>query len=315
VKLAGRGTRHGAILLSEARPCDLASTMQVALRPAGSIRLRRGSASLADAPVGVATLPARWPVQDPAAPAERLTTDADGRLHLPVRDLGMYCIFDLGAALAPDRGRGPIALAGLSLADTEEQVVDVGTLRRLSVQVLDQDHGPAAGAEVLLMPMAGWWAGRLLLPLRLDQAGRIEVLLAEGAWLVFCHRGDAMVYRLLGERDQGTEWRLAMQPLPRQQCRLRDGAGTAVKAGAVTRGAGMDERAPVANTSMEWCIGQLVDRTMPVAGEPRADGSIDVCYLPLEGLRWYVDLRDETGRAQGGAVLACEPAEQVILLR
>jgi hypothetical protein len=152
----------------------------------------------------------------------RATTDAEGWLDL--RDEPGEC------TIVPD----PIALDGASAtADLQGgETIVLDRLRRLRVQVLEPDRGPARGMPVFLLHHR-WIFG--VDPVYTDAAGRVELRMGSGDWLVFVCDGDRAAWSSVMEGEKGSKCALTLAPLPRMRCRVVDKEGQPVREAEVTR--------------------------------------------------------------------------------
>lgn len=237
----GNGARFGA-QPAAGEPGLADDELRFALTPANPITmtLAAGAKAVADLPV-LALVRDDSPCGNAILHHERDIvgrTDAAGRVVLTdVADATRVIAVRLGAEALPHVGGEATSRAFppgqpfflTPRVDQERQCrLDLEVLKPLSLQVLDVDGGPAAGAVMLLIPTTddpGYPSDRDP-RFRLDPAGRANVLLQPGSWWAFVLRERRAEF-VQFDTDAGT-LRLQLQPIPQLRIRVRDGLGKPV---------------------------------------------------------------------------------------
>lgn len=232
----GRGTSVAALggnlcLCNGARlepPLDQVLTFT--LRPQMRLRLLppvpHANATLAttfNVPVKGGTFGRPW--------ALRCAADAEGWFELPVPDATEPGLLELDDLRLPDGTNVPRCVTEI-LPGAGDQRCDLTRMRRLSVQVLGLDAGPARGVPVMLLSHSQKCPEAT--PAYTDQAGRVQVHVGRGDWLVFVTDGERAVWRSLRDADADLDWQLTLQSLPTMVCRIVDQGGKPM-AGAALR--------------------------------------------------------------------------------
>ncbi|MCC7396047.1 MAG: carboxypeptidase regulatory-like domain-containing protein [Planctomycetes bacterium] len=220
------------------------------------------------------------------------TTDAEGRitiadLPLNVGELSMTLLAtkaELGMPEPLRRSAPPLALAPLRFQSRpdHEVVVDLATYHTVQLRLLEADKSPARGATVLLAPEhpeTAWDAGTM--QATPDPAGRLNLLLAPGAWTVFVRSANSMACQRLVV-EHGLEATLALSPMPAMRGRVvgKDGkpiAGATLDVVSMSR-MGLDGLRPPEEQVAEHLNWKWLDDV-----RSDADGNFLAPFVPVSG--------------------------------
>jgi hypothetical protein len=108
---------------------------------------------------------------------------------------------------------------------TQELDIDLADCEPLSVQLLDAERGPATAAMVMLLPFAPQGLDlEHAVHLVPDQAGKFDVRLQRGSWVLVATSAGAYVARELEAWTRGQPMSIAMQPKLAMAVRVVDAA-------------------------------------------------------------------------------------------
>ncbi len=228
-------------------------------------------------------------------------SDAEGKVVLPGLRGDSYD-FTVTVPVSPTRVFVPAIRAG-----REVGTIDLAEPRLLSLQVLDTMAGPGHDVVCLLQPI-DTNSNRInegRLQFRVDAAGRAELPVPTGAWLLLAMDARGFAHVSLAE-VQGERLEVRLEELPVMRLRIVDEEGKPV-AGASLQIAGTSTRG-VANP-LERALDTLaMSMSQNQVGAPRsdADGQMEVRFLQRDRVRLQVRAR-QGSRSSPTVELRAEP--------
>jgi hypothetical protein len=211
----------------------------------------------------------------------------DGRFEvadLPVSTRRLQAWVDTG-------GGAPIVLHPWQSRDERDCTIDLTALRRIELRLSDANATPQPQAQVLLLsllddaPVDAWTTQ--LVP---DSAGRVQMRLQPGPWLVFARDTEGAAHvRLDVTRDQVVD--LVLQPFATMRGRLIDADGKPIHGYAVRQ---LDSSGR-AETPDAIDLGRVVDVLQPLwlhQDRSDQDGNFRVRFLDRPGVsvRAYIEV-------------------------
>jgi hypothetical protein len=145
---------------------------------------------------------------------------ADGSVSVPCfpRHVGRTML-----VVPPDGALAPLLLP---LQSHEAGVVDLGQVQPLTLEVLDERKGPAAGAAVLLVPRDGDTIDIAHAPALVpDAAGKVEVRMQPGRWNLLAVDRTGWAELALDELPANKRLSVQLEPKPAKRVRIVDAQG------------------------------------------------------------------------------------------
>lgn len=227
-----------------------------------------------------------------ATPAALLEPLADGRR--PVRPAL--------APLLPQQNGHPAALPTIDLRETAE----------VALRVVDQTMGPARGAWGVAFALDGrqdYIPGALRPSFAVDPAGRADLRLTAGRWLICCLGQDGFESTIVETSQPEPLLTIALRPLATMQLHVVDGDGKPI-AGARIERVGRQSRGRAAPD--DDLLQRLQDAVEGhLQGQQRSDteGRLLVRVLPTDDDPGMVRVVGGSSRSE---TLSIEPGEKVV---
>lgn len=212
-------------------------------------------------------------------------TAADGSFALPVPHSA--AVMQLGLQARP--GRPAPLLAMFDAVSKTPLVIDLQALPVLRLQVLTADGGPALAARALLLPSRTDVDLGTVTGLPLDRAGRLQLRLQPGRWMLFASDRDGYVLRHLDvPADTGADLQLRLQPLARMRGHVRDAAGGAVVGVGFHLMASAGRGTGPADAESQWLrhFGFAIDRGLLHGVHSGADGGFELRFVPVAAMQY-----------------------------
>lgn len=236
----------------------------------------------------------------------QLRTDANSACEVPLPPDPLETLLSWTAT------DGARCLIRVPLAAGVETTVQAEALRRLSVQVLDADRGPARGVPAVLATVASRPHAMHLFTCYTDQAGRIERWVGRDEWLLVACDGRGLADATIRGDENAPTRQLVLQPLPLLRLRCL-GPDLAPVAGArVTRVARNGSLPQPSGPVQQWLLQQIEDQ-LALRVRSDADGWLSIPIPGAAGHRTFnIAGNTWTGVAQR---VPAEVAEHVVHLR
>ncbi len=169
-------------VIDRRRPACGEEPIAVELQPAAHLQVLRNGAAVVGAKLQVLAI---FTAGATCERAVSVRTDVAGMTALPLRADPAQAMVQVAAT-----GRQPEAFVRMNWSAGAVSKLHLDCLRSLSLQVLDESGGPAAGLAGVIVPVGAGNAVKLRAPISTDQAGRCERLLGGDRWLLLFADAD-----------------------------------------------------------------------------------------------------------------------------
>lgn len=291
-------------------PTSLTQPAALGLAPAARLQVLERDMPLAGAAVVISSTSSQRH-RDRTA---ELRTDALGQVELPLGEPPVESLLHVQVA------GGPWQYRRIAWAAGKTTTVDLASQRRLELQCVRPDGGPASGFVGVLVAAGSHLAARHQVVVATDQGGRLLRTVGPDAWALLLTDGDSYasfeVPRYDADPPLPARVVLAARPFQRLAVTVEEAVGRPL-AGATWQWQGLMFR-PVPQGTPRFHLARIEEYLMQQLAMERASdarGRLDLRLTSIENAVGYVVNHEASRRRASGAITVGETGPLLIELR